>query len=246
MPKLELYLMGPPYVLWQGEPVTILRRQTRALLFRLGTHLLPIARDRLAYQFWADRPQNVARRNLTHLLTHLREALPSDEVIMADTDQISLDPDVTWSDTAEFEQRAAVHGSCNIEELETTLRLYRRPFISGFTLGNSNEYDEWATQERRNWERLHQDLLKELLEAYYDQGRYADAIKVAHEYLRTNVLDEEIHQRLIELYALTGDRAAAANQYQTCAGALREELGITPLRRTKYLYWAALEGKLSP
>ncbi|MEZ4582322.1 MAG: hypothetical protein R3A10_11935 [Caldilineaceae bacterium] len=213
MPKLELYLMGPPYVLWDGEPVTILRRQTRALLFRLGTHLLPIARDRLAYQFWADRPQNVARRNLTHLLTHLREALPNDEVITADTDQISLDPDLAWSDTAEFEQRAAVHGSCNIEELETTLRLYRRPFISGFTLGHSTEYDEWAGRNVQLGTATPRSV-KELLEAYYDQGRHAEAIKAAHEYHASMKPTKQIHQRLIELYALTGNWAAAV-QYQT-------------------------------
>lgn len=246
MSDLELYLLGPPAVLWRGEPLTILRRQTRALLFRLGTHLQPVARDRLAYQFWADRPQSVARRNLTHLLTHLREALPSDAVITADTDQIGFEPELVWSDSAEFEQRAAVRGTCGISGLEAIVRLYRRPFLSGFTLNSSAEYDEWVSIERTNWERLHQDLLKELLEAYYNQGRHAEAITAAHEYLRANALDEEVHQRLIELYALTGDRAAAANQYQTCAGILRSELGVAPLRRTKYLYWAALEGKLSP
>lgn len=246
MPALELYLMGPPVILWEGEPVSILRRQTRALLFRLGTHLLPVSRDRLAYQFWADRPQNVARRNLTHLLTHLREALPDDSVLQTDTDQIGFDPACVWSDSAEFERRATERSPCDIPTLEALMRLYRRSFLAGFTLSGSAEFDEWTAIERASLERLHQEILKELMEAYYGQGRHAEAIEVAHAYLQSNALDEEVHQRLIELYALTGDRAAAANQYQTCAGVLRNELGVAPLRRTKYLYWAAMEGKLSP
>lgn len=246
MPTLELYLIGPPVILWEQTPLSILRRQTRALLFRLGTHLLPVSRDRLAYQFWADRPQSIARRNLTHLLTHLREALPDDSILVVDTDQIGFDRARVWSDSAEFAARTAAHSQCDIDALESIVHLYRRSFLTGFSLARSTEFDEWVATERANLERLHQELLKELLEAYYGQGRHAEAIEVAHEYLSANPLDEEVHQRLIELYALTGDRAAAANQYQNCASALRNELGVAPLRRTKYLYWAAMEGKLSP
>ena len=75
---------------------------------------------------------------------------------------------------------------------------------------------------------------------------YEQALGYAQRYLSVNHLDEEMHCRLMELYAVTGNRAAALQQYRICADALGRELGIAPLQETKSLYLTIMNGELSP
>src|SRR5205814_8889189 len=47
---------------------------------------------------------------------------------------------------------------------------------------------------------------------------------------------EPTHRRLMRLYYLLGDRAEALRQYERCAAALEEELGVRPSKSTVALY----------
>ena len=91
-PSLFLGLLGPPTVTWGGIGVPIARRQTRALLYRLALHLAPVPRTQLGYLFWPDVPDTSARRNLTHLLTLLRYALPQPDLLLTEGETVALLP----------------------------------------------------------------------------------------------------------------------------------------------------------
>ncbi|MGC8875306.1 MAG: AfsR/SARP family transcriptional regulator, partial [Chloroflexia bacterium] len=101
---LEVFLLGPPKILWAGHPLVIPRRQARALLYRLVSGGQPVPREALCFLFWPDVPDGVARRRLTHLLTHLRRALPDPGILLEAEDQIGLVPEQTWSDVAAFQR----------------------------------------------------------------------------------------------------------------------------------------------
>jgi len=47
---------------------------------------------------------------------------------------------------------------------------------------------------------------------------------------------ERTHRRMMRLFYLLGDRAEALRQYERCAAALDEELGISPSKSTQSLY----------
>jgi DNA-binding SARP family transcriptional activator len=47
---------------------------------------------------------------------------------------------------------------------------------------------------------------------------------------------ERTHRRMMRLYYLLGDRAEALRQYERCAAALEEELGIHPSKSTTAIY----------
>ena len=83
---LLLRVLGPIEISWLGRPLVIARRQARALLLRLATHLQPLARNDLLFLFWPDAREAVARRNLSHLLTHLRRALPQPDLLQLTDD----------------------------------------------------------------------------------------------------------------------------------------------------------------
>src|SRR5262245_22798827 len=244
-PQLRIELLGPPIAMWAGERLAIPRRQARALLFRMAAQAAPVPREQLCYLFWPDEPDAAARRSLAHLLTHLRRALPTPDLLIASNDQISLDNASIWVDTSAFERLIATAApSERAAALKQAADLMRGPFLAGFSLPDCPEFDEWAAQERQQWERRFLETLAALVEHHTAGGEWGAAIDAAQRYLAVDELAEEIHRRLIQLYAFGGDRGAALRQFERCSDVLERELGVSPLPETRAVYEAALRGEL--
>lgn len=126
------------------------------------------------------------------------------------------------------------------EALQRAVDLYRGPFLAGFSLPASPEFEAWVTQERYAAERRYLEALAALMDRRAASGEYASAIACARRYLETDDLAEEVHRRLIELYAAAGDRSAALRQFERCAVILERELGVSPLPETRAVYQAVL------
>ena len=84
--------------------------------------------------------------------------------------------------------------------------------------------------------------LAALIETLAIDGDYRDAIGYAQRYLAMDELAEDVHRRLIELYALDGNRSAALRQYERCVTVLERELGVSPTPETQAVYRAVLHG----
>jgi predicted ATPase/DNA-binding SARP family transcriptional activator len=241
---LQIELLGPPAAMWAGAQLAIPRRQARALLFRLAAQAAPVPREQLCYLFWPDEPDASARRSLAHLLTHLRRALPAPDLLVVANDQIGLNSALAWADTIAFERLiATAEPRERAAALQQAADLARGPFLAGFSLPDRPEFDEWAAQERQLWERRSLETLAALVEHHTALGDWSAAIGAALRYLAIDELAEEIHRRLIKLYALNGDRGAALRQFERCSTALQRELGVGPLPETNAIYAAALAGE---
>lgn len=241
---LHIYVLGPPRVEWAGQPLAVPRRQVRALLFFLASSPQAVSRQALHFLFWPDIPEADARRQCTRLLTHLRRALPAPEMLEAAEERVGLDRCQTWSDVGEFGCLCAVQDpNRRFVALQQAVELYRGPFLAGFCLPESPEFEAWGLQEQRAQERRYLEALDALIEACAARGAIPEAIDYAQRYLDTDELAEQIHRRLIELYTLDDDRSAALHQFERCVTVLERELGVSPLPETRQAYQAALEGK---
>lgn len=78
------------------------------------------------------------------------------------------------------------------------------------------------------------------------RGDHALALPHARRWLGLDPLHEPAHRELIRLHALTGDRAAALEQYRECVRTLSRELGVAPLQETADLYEQVNDGRLTP
>jgi tetratricopeptide (TPR) repeat protein len=122
------------------------------------------------------------------------------------------------------------------------LDLYRGPFLDGFTLPDCPEFEAWLDLERSAWVRRCDDALAGLVEAHTAARNYAAAITAARHALSRDELAEEMHRRLIALYAAAGNRTAALRQFEQCAVVLERELGVAPLPETRAVYEAVRDG----
>lgn len=152
---LSINLLGPPQIALAGAPLTLPRRQMRALLYRLAVAQQPVPRDPLCFLFWPDIADTAARRNLTVLLNQLRQALPAPTLLQTQPDLIQLDPAHIQTDTVAF---------------ANAVDLYTGPFLDGFSLPASAEFDSWVIQERQSWARRYLDALTILVDGYADRA----------------------------------------------------------------------------
>lgn len=234
-------LFGAPSFNWHGTPFELARRQARALLFHLAADAGPIPRGRLTFLFWPDHDDRKARQNLTRLLSFVRGALPDPDLLVTGRDLLGLDDRRCDSDCRRFHQ-LLVQG--DETSLAAAVELYQGEFLSGFDLPGAAEYENWLLGEQGRYERLYLATLAQLVDGYAASGRHRLAIDYAQRYLVADELAEEMHRRLIGLYAAAGDRAAAQQQYELCLAVLDRELGVDPLPETRSAYEAALAERL--
>lgn len=243
-PRLHITLLGPPQQSVHAAPLAIPRRQLRALLYRLAATRRPLPREQLCFLFWPDIPEAAARRNLTVLLNQLRQALPAPGIVVAQGDTLLLDPSHVHVDTVAFAEAGALAARRGeLAPLAAAVDRYAGPFLDGFTLPASAEFDDWVAEERQHWERRYLDALATLADGYTAGGAYQLAIAAAQRALATDPLAEEMHRRLIALYAATGDQTAALRQFERCTQALARELGVGPLPETRAVYEAVRAGE---
>jgi DNA-binding SARP family transcriptional activator len=246
MPRLALYLLGPPRVELEGEPVHIGRRKAVALLAYLAVEPSHHSRDALATLLWPEFDQQGARGQLRRCLSVLNRTLGEGWQV-AGRDTAGLNPQAgLWLDVDEFRQLLAAceahvhptHDPCPdcLARLIGAVELYRDGFMSGFTLPDSLEFDEW---QRYQAERLRDELatvLGRLAAGHGSQGDYEPAIAYARRWVELDPLRERAHQQLMDLYAQAGRHTAALRQYRACMRVLEQELGVPPSAETTALY----------
>jgi DNA-binding SARP family transcriptional activator/predicted ATPase len=248
MAHLSLSLLGPFQVTLAGEPVTSFEsNKVRGLLAYLVVEAdRSHRRESLAGLLWPDWPDRAAHSNLRNALANLRRAIgdrqatPPFLLITRETIQFNSTSNY-WLDVTAFTD---LTGLGNLSGLEEAVALYRGSFLEGFSLKDSPAFEDWSLLTR---ERLQRQVLAALhrLAGYYEQrGEYERACEVAWRQVELEPWQEEAHQQLMRLLALSDQRSAALAQYETCRRLLAEELGVEPAAETTRLYEQIRDGML--
>ncbi|MFN2202628.1 MAG: AAA family ATPase, partial [Caldilineaceae bacterium] len=256
MEDLAIRLLGAPIVEIDGLPHTFDRRKNLALLSYLAANAGRHSRDTLAALLWPDYRQESARSNLRRTLSLLNNELGGDwldvqrnSVELPRRDDVEVDVDRFLSAIAECSRHG--HSSSDVcprcaDPLASAAGLYRDDFLTGFTLADSDAFDEWQLLQTEHLRREMQSVLERLVRCHVERGDLAAALSFAHRRLIFDSLDENAHRSLMRFYAWQGDRTAALRQYEECAQLLADELGVEPEAETDVLRNAIASGTLEP
>ena len=205
-------------------------------------HSLP--RETLASILWPETTTTQSKKNLRQALWQLQSALGSQiepihvRLLLVDPDWVQLNSESDlWLDVSEFEQVFKLVqktpgqeiDSTTAQLLQETVQLYQGPLLEGW-------YQDWCLLERERLQSMYLAVLDKLMsftEAHYD---YETGLLFGMRIMCYDRARERTHRRMTRLYYLLGDRAEALRQYERCAAALDEELGISPSKSTKALY----------
>jgi DNA-binding SARP family transcriptional activator/tetratricopeptide (TPR) repeat protein len=239
-PELEIRVLGPLEVMADGQPLVVDTRKALAILVLLAVEARPFARDELAAMLWPESDDASARGALRRTLSVLRTALGG-RWMTSDRSNVSM-AGSPWVDLRLVEEAV---GSRDITRLTAASRAARGPFLAGFTLRDSPEFDDWRATRGVAAERAVSAVLEELAALSETGGDLAAAVTTVRRQVELDPLDEPAQRRLIDLLARSGDRSGAIRQYRSLVSLLERELGVAPLSETTELYEAVRDGRVA-
>jgi len=253
-PRLALHLLGPPQVQLDEAPILIDRRSGLALLAYLAVEACQrsgysLNRESLSGLLWPDTDQEKAYSNLRHTLWELHKSLGQGWVTAGRTTVgFNLEGDVDL-DVARFQDlvvqsRRESDISRRIALLTDADRLYRNHFLTGFSLREASEFNEWVYAQAENYRSQIFEVLRILAEDSCTLGQATAAIPHARRLVAFDPLNEAAHRLLMQVYLQAGQPSTALQQYQSCEKILRRELGLDPQPETHQLYKQIRKGTL--
>ena len=245
MASIKVSLFGKFNILFSNNSSYSIRaRKVQELfVYLLMFRKQPQPRESLSEALWTDQNITQSRRNLRQTLWHLQSTLKKaqsssmlDLLIEDGCVHIRLTTGF-WLDIAEFEQIFDLVNHKHVRELGVedfkaaryAVDLYKGDLLEGW-------YQDWCIFERERFQMMYLMLLDKLVQYCEIHHEYDAGLAYGWQILRQDHAYERAHRQLMRLYALSGDRTQALNQYQRCFNALQVELGIEPSSMTMQLY----------
>ncbi len=180
-----------------------------------------LTRDKLMALLWPERDAEHARNLLNQSVYVLRKAL-GEGAILSPGEELKLDPGVVECDVIAFDQALAA------AEHERATALYTGPFLDGFFLDDTPEFERWVDRERERLAGAYAKALEDLAEAA--EGR--EDFRVAAEWWKKRAAhdpyDSRAALRLMQALEAGGNPAGALRHAARHRRLLQEELGIGP------------------
>jgi DNA-binding SARP family transcriptional activator len=237
---LRIQLLGSPQILLDEQPITIQRRRARALVFFLAAQAEAVSRERVLTIFWADHERSAAQQLLRTTLHAIRRAIG--DALQSHDDRLTLNAEV---DVRRLERLAAQPDGTS-GELDALLNRSDNEFLSGFSLPDSEPFEDWVATERERLRILAIRTYTRLARNRRKRGEYADARAALDRALDFDPLQEDLQREAMYLHYLTGDRVGAIRRYETLRNLLDDEMGVPPMAETRELYDAIVTDTLEP
>ena len=246
MSQLQLSLLGEPIVKHDERTLIFSTRKALALLVYLAVEGGLHTRKNLSEAFWPELDAEHGRAALRATLLELRKLFerphgPDERAhLRIERDLLSIAQDSSLTlDLRLVESASKLVGRGVgspvgqareevLAQLEQATRLVQGPFLTGFTLRDSQFFDDWTRQHREYWH-LRVYLIFDALSMLYEQGGEVEhAIDTVSHWLRFDPLNEEGSRRLMRLRFSQGDRVGALRAYANCRTVLADELEVEP------------------
>jgi len=218
---LRLLALGGTTLVDSGGAVVAEQRRRLALLVLIAAGRgRGVSRDKLVSYLNPESSTDSARHALHQLLYYIRQQAGDD--VLTGTDPLRVNPDVVTSDVAEFED------ALDRGDLNAAVALYRGPFLDGFHIPDSIEFEEWAAAERARLAALNSNALFQLAAAADERCDHGGAIRWWAKLAALDALSGRAATGLIRAYAAAGDVSAALRHAAIHATVIRSELGAEP------------------
>jgi len=222
----HLKLLGGAVVEDDGGAVCGLttRRHSVALLALLATApSVTLSRGKLVGLLWPESPERIARNRLTSCLYQVRSEL-DEEAVLSVGDDLRFNPDVLDCDVTRFDTALAA------DDFRSAVELYCGPFLDGFWLRGSNEFERWMDRERDRLRRGYHGSLEALAVDSAERGEPEAAAGWWRRRAGDDPFDSRVAVQFARALAAIGNRAEALRVVDDHARRLEEEFGMRPSR----------------
>jgi DNA-binding SARP family transcriptional activator len=199
-----------------------------------------LSREKLVSYLWPDSYIEAARYNLRYNLWLIKKNIGTDEkgnsFLRIDNEFCSINKEYEFN--CDIFQILKFKPSKNdtIEGILKIKKLFRGDLLEGCFFKKCEELNDLIIYERINFERRKVKILKRLVDLYELEEKYEYSIEIINEILEIEPYDEEMILKLMDIYSLSGKRAAAINYYNNYSNGLAGSLGISPSDGLKNKY----------
>ncbi|MEZ4862423.1 MAG: BTAD domain-containing putative transcriptional regulator [Caldilineaceae bacterium] len=251
MAKLQIVCLGDFQVTLDGMALTTFQTdKSRALLVYLAIERQVHPRTTLAQFLWPGYDATSARNSLRQTIHQLRQLLQDATAeptwLLLNRQTVQLNPAAAINvDVITFTKLLAACAAhphdrlvpCQfcLSRLRQAVDLYQGDFLAGFTVADSDPFEEWrrVLQEQLHIQML--DALTQLANTTEQASDIESALQAAQRQLALEPWLEAAHRQIMRILAQRGQRAAALAQYNRCRQVLIEELGVEPDAETTAL-----------
>jgi DNA-binding SARP family transcriptional activator len=250
LPTLRVRLLGGFGVGREGDGAEVSdwqRRSAKTLTKLLATHPShALHREQILDILWPEADLDSALNSFGKALHAARRAIEPELVrrqssayLRLEDAMLALEMEHVAIDADRFEQLAqdALRGA-DARALESALAAY------GGELLPEDRYEDWCAERRGHLIELHIRVLLALAEAFERSGAYNEAADRLRDVLQNDQTREEVHRRLMRLYAAMGTPDQAVRQFHRCEEVLRRELDLTPRQETVLLFQDILASRI--
>ncbi|MEM9776405.1 MAG: BTAD domain-containing putative transcriptional regulator, partial [Chloroflexota bacterium] len=230
----------------QGEIKENRRKVQALLIWLLLEDNQAHSREQLIALLWPEMSRKDGLSNLRVALSRVKKHLADKDALEAKRSEVTLHQSPYHTiDVRVFEsliEQVDHHQHSNLPDCEACLgrlrkatELYRGRFLDGFSLDDTDAFDEWLFVWRERYHVMGLAQLGRLAEIEFKIGDLAKAEALAARQIKIDSLQESAHRMLMRISAERGDRTQALRQFQTCAKMLTDELGVPPEEETLHL-----------
>lgn len=231
---LEVFALGPGYVLHKGKQIESWEGHLPRLLFFFALDKPLVTRSEICSAFWPDLAIEQAV-NVFHVTKRrLHKALGFDVLVHIES-HYQVNPDLhVYYDVLDFVETLMQGRNPNnpnpFDSWQHAVKLYRGPFLQGHN-------DTWIEDRRVAFRAGYLEALTEMAQAWISKDRKELALKLYRQALDEDFKREELHREIMQLYKDLGRRSEAVAHFQEMDKTFREA-GMVVSEETATVYQA--------
>lgn len=228
--------LGPGTVLTGQDEVGGWEGHLPRLLLFFALERPCATRSEICQAFWPDLSNDQAV-NVFHVTKRrLHKALESlgMDVLIHDSGYYRINPklrihyDMTDFVALLVQGRLAQTAQARLRAYQSAVEMYQRPYLQGHTEG-------WIVARRQDYQAGYIEALCGIAEVRMEEGRHEHALALFQRAVQENPLRQDLHRRVMSLFADLGRRSEAASHYNEMRAVLdKHEIEIEP--ETEQLY----------
>ncbi|MDZ4768703.1 MAG: BTAD domain-containing putative transcriptional regulator [Chloroflexota bacterium] len=234
--SLEVYALGPGFVLFNEKVVDIWEGHLPRLLFFFALDRAVITRSEICHAFWPDLDLEQAV-NVFHVTKRrLHKALEMDVLVHTDgyyriNPELDVDYDVMRF-VGKLMDGRNMQGESQTAAWQDAIDLYRGPFLHGHA-------DPWIAQRRDDFRVGYLEALNAVAQDKLKNDLPEHALVMYKRAIDADFLREDMHREVMRLYMQLGRRGEAVAQFRRFETAAKAN-AMTIDDRTRLLYNEAL------
>ncbi|WP_432666339.1 AAA family ATPase [Wukongibacter baidiensis] len=231
---IEVKLLGTPSVMVDGRIIEFPYKKTEALFYYLVVNK-KVLRDKVSWLLWGNRSDCDAKKNLRNAIYILKKTLPVQCINIVNRSIVALDSNI--------EIKADVYELMEMDnEIHET---FGEEFLSGFSLKESEEFEEWVGEKKLFYGQCYLDKLNNAIERGIESCDFTSIERYLKMLIKKDEYNEEAYRRLMGLYYDNGKIGKLVELYEFLENKFSKELGIKPDPLTRDLYNKIYDNELN-